>query len=64
MSLEEKYARSDWYSLISAAKREGNAEGHFEERMQNIETVTRNILKRNPDLSYENARKEALSLFA
>ena len=64
MLLEEKYARADWYSSISASKREGNAEGHVEERVQNIETVTRNLMKKNPGMSYESAKENALSLFA
>ena len=43
---------------------EGVTKGRKEERENNIETVTRNIMKRNPGMSYEKAREDAEALFA
>ena len=51
-------------SAIDYWEAEGMAKGRKEERENNIETVTGNIMKRNPGMSYEEAKENAKALFA
>lgn len=43
-------------------KEEGRAEGRAEEHDKILENLTNNLLKRNPKLTLEEARKEAEDL--
>lgn len=63
MSLEEKYAIADFNAVKSHERSVGRAEGRAEERKDNLETVTKNLMKLM-NISQEEAEKQARALFS
>ena len=63
MLLAEKYAIADTNAALSYAKNEGRVEGRVEERNNNLETVTQNLMQRE-GLSRKDAEEKAKLLFS